>query len=244
MTLEELKARPDEFSPVKVEFVSRMVDSLSRPPRADTGADAGRYPRGDLDHRIAGMGRVLRPGALGAPWATPEPLAQTAFETVFRSACEYVRWPTDPPGSLTRRFVDATVEAGGIARKLSLKSTAARKLSETSVHISKLTEAAWIQDVRTPGTRRDAMLTLFREYREAVDAILMLRAFRQGADVPPRRYQLVEIPVRVFDSIQEVSLRDFERDAPVIECRMDGEPVAYEAGSTGYLLLTAHVARS
>ena len=195
MTLEELKARLDEFSPVKVEFVSRMVDSLSRPPRADTLGETWITASPEWVEYF-GLALSVHHGT------TFEPLALTAFEAVFRNACEYVHWPTDPPGSLTRRFVDVTVEAGGETRKLSLKSTAPRKLSESTAHISKLTEAAWIQDARTPSARRDAMLTLFREYREAVDAILMLRAFRQGTDVPPRRYQLVEIPGRVFDSIQ------------------------------------------
>ena len=41
--------------------------------------------------------------------------------------------------------------------------------------------------------------------------------------------QLFEIPVRLFDSIHESSLRDFERDAPVIACRVDGETVAHVA---------------
>lgn len=136
------------------------------------------------------------------------------------------RWTSPAP---TRRFVDLTVDVAGEMRKLSLKSTAARNLSETTVHISKLMEAAWIQDVRTPSARRDAMLTLFREYREAVSAILMLRAFRKEHGVPPQRYQLVEIPVRLFDSVQESSLRDFERDAPIIACRVDGETVAHVA---------------
>ena len=128
-----------------------------------------------------------------------------------------------------RRFVDITVDVAGETRKLSLKSTAARDLSEATVHISKLTEAAWIQDARTPSARRIAMLDLFQQYREAVSAILMLRAFRTDAGTPPQRYQLVEIPVRLFDSIHESSLRDFERDAPVIACQVDGETVAHVA---------------
>ena len=73
------------------------------------------------------------------------------------------------------------------------------------------------------------MLDLFQQYREAVSAILMLRAFRTDAGTPPQRYQLVEIPVRLFDSIHESSLRDFERDAPVIACQVDGETVAHVA---------------
>ena len=76
-----------------------------------------------------------------------------------------MRWPVDERGSLTRRFVDVTVEAGGEPRKLSLKSTAARRLSKTTTRISKLTEAAWIQDTRTPRARRDTMRKLFAEYR-------------------------------------------------------------------------------
>ena len=34
MTLDELKAELDTFSPVKVEFVSNVVESLSNPPRS------------------------------------------------------------------------------------------------------------------------------------------------------------------------------------------------------------------
>ena len=223
MTLDELKAKLDRFSPVKVEFVCRMVDSLSRPPQAMTSGETWIQRFLGLDSSTSDSRSPCITGA------TAEPLALTAFETVFRNACEYVGWPLDGPGSLTRRFVDVAVEVAGETRKLSLKSTAARDLSETKAHISKLTEAAWIQDARTPSARRDAMLDLFRQYREAVDAILMLRAFRGAAGSPPQRYQLLEIPVGVFDSIQASSLRDFERDAPVIACEIDGEPVAYVA---------------
>lgn len=222
MTLDELKAKLDDFSPVKVEFVSRMVDSLSQPPRADT--TRGTWITASPEWvEYFGLALSVHHGA------TLEPLALTAFEAVFRNACEYVGWSTDNPGSLTRRFVDVTVETGGETRKLSLKSTAPQNLSETTVHISKLTEAAWIQDTRTPRARRDALLGLFRQYREAVDAILMLRAFRSGAGEPPSRYQLVEIPVCLFDAIHDAPLRGFERDAPVIACEVDGQAVAHVA---------------
>ena len=222
MTLVELKAQLDTFSPVKVEFVARMVDSLSRSPRANIGGETWITMSPDWIEYF-GLSLSVHHGA------TPEPLALTAFETAFRNACGYVQWSMDAPGSLTQRFVDVTVDSAGETRKLSLKSTAARNLSETTVHISKLTEAAWIQDARTPSVRRAAMQDLFQQYREAVSAILMLRAFRRGAGVPPQRYQLVEIPVRLFDSIQEAPLRDFERDAPVIACQVDGKTVAHVA---------------
>lgn len=222
MTLEDLKSRLDEFSPVKVEFVARMVDSLSRPPRTTLGGKTWITASPDWIEYF-GLSLSVHHGV------TTEPLALTAFETVFRGACASAGWPTDAPGSLTQRFVDVTVVAGGETRKLSLKSTAARRLSEHSIHISKLTEAAWVQDVRTPAARRAAMLALFRQYREAVTAILMLRAFRDNPGTPPRRYQLVEIPVALFDSVQQASLRDFERDAPVIECRAYDRVAAHVA---------------
>ena len=77
---------------------------------------------------------------------TIEPLRLVTFEIAFRDACETADWEVDAPGSATQRFVDTTVVAGdGVERKLSLKSTAAQKLSKTTAHISKLTEAAWIQ---------------------------------------------------------------------------------------------------
>ena len=42
----------------------------------------------------------------------------------------------------------------------------------------------------------------------------------------PHKYQLVEIPVKIFDSIQQAPLQVFERDAPVIECTVDDRVVA------------------
>ena len=51
-------------------------------------------------------------------------------------------------------------------RKLSLKSTAAQRLSQTTVHISKLTEAAWIQDMRTSKERRRRTVGLFQDYMD------------------------------------------------------------------------------
>ena len=105
-------------------------------------------------------------------------LKETGFENAFRDACEAVGWGVDPPASATRRFVDITVQTSdGRRRRLSLKSTAAQRLSKSTIHISKLTEAAWIQDVRSARSRRTRTLELFEEYCATVDAIVMLRAF-------------------------------------------------------------------
>ena len=224
MTLDDLRARLDSFSPVQLEFVARVMDSLARPPSVDIRR-AGTWLTGSPEW-IEYFGLAL---SLHHSVST-EPLALTAFETVFRNACEHLGWRVDPPGSRTQRFVDLTVQPNaGPKMRLSLKSTAARNLSPTSVHISKLTEAAWVQDTRTARARRDQTRQLFREYRSAVSHIVMLRAFRERQDTVPDRYQLVEIPVSIFDSIQSAPLSVFERDAPLVECEVGGEVAAVVA---------------
>ena len=131
-------------------------------------------------------------------------------------------WNVERVESTTHRFSDLTVaDNEGGSRRLSLKSTAAQRLSEKTVHISKLTEAAWIQDVRSSRQRRSRTLELFQEYRNAVDAIVMLRAFRQRNKIP-ERYQLVEIPSTIFQSLQDSTMSEFDSDAPVISCSFRG----------------------
>ena len=212
MMLDELKATLDTFSPAKVEFVARVMESLANPLRAHIRARGTWLTSMPYWVEYFGLALSVHQGS------TAEPLGLSSFETVFRNPCEHVRWSVDPYGSMTRRFVDVMVRPGsGRCRRLSLKSTAARKLSRTTLHISKLTEAAWIQDARTAKARRELTLRLFREYKRAVGQIIILRAFRDGNDEMPCRYQLVKIPVRIFDSIQNAPLSIFERDAPRIE---------------------------
>lgn len=224
MTLAELKAKLDTFSAVKIEFVARVMDSLASPPSAEI-KQRGTWLTGSEEWiEYFGLALSVHHGA------TTEPLGLTAFETVFRNACEHLEWPIDPPGSKTQRFVDLTVRPGaGPERRLSLKSTAARNLSRTSLHISKLTEAAWIQDARTSRDRRNLTLELFRQYQAAVTHIVMLRAFREGPHEVPSLYQLVEVPANIFDPVQSAPLKVFTRDAPLIECRAGGNTVAVVA---------------
>ncbi len=213
MTLTDLKAKLDSLSPAKIRFVANVVDALATPPRARI-QKRGTWITGVPDWiEYFGLALSVHHGA------TPEPLGLTSFETVFRNACRSVGWHTDKPGSATRRFWDmeVTPDPHSVPLRLSLKSTAAKRLSERSAHISKLTEAAWIQDTRTPRARRDRLQNLFQDYRKAVDAIIMLRAFRDRSGTPGR-YQLLEIPTTIFAPIQDAALDAFQRDAPVIDC--------------------------
>lgn len=202
-----------------IRFVARLIDSLSSPPRADV---TNTWLTANAEWvEYFGLTISAHHGT------TVEPLGLTSFEVAFRNACEAVGWTVDAPDSATQRFVDTTVHAGSSTqRKLSLKSTAARRLSITTVHISKLTEAAWIQDVRSGRARRERTLELFRQYREAVDSVVMLRAFRSEPQSVPEKYQLLEIPTEIFASLEDAPLSAFAADGPTIYCAYRDEPIA------------------
>ena len=219
---EALKVSIDGLSPMGVRFVARMVDSLAEPPRVQFPAPDPTWITAEPDW-IEYFGLMIS----AHHGITAEALGLTSFETAFRSACEAVDWALGPPGSATQRFVDLAVEAAdGRERRLSLKSTAAQRLSETTAHISKLTEAAWIQDVRSARTRRQHTLELFEEYRAAVDAIIMLRAFQVDRTAMPHRYQLIEIPTAIFESLADAPQAAFHADGPTIDCAYLGNPTA------------------
>lgn len=200
-------------------FLARIIESLSSPLHAEVSDTwLGRTPGWS---EYFGLTISVHHGT------TTEPLGLIGFEVAFRNACEAVGWTVDEPGSAIQRFVDMTVQTNEeTERKLSLKSTAALRLSATTAHISKLTEAAWIQDVRSARTRRDHTIELFRQYREAVDSIIMLRAFRPDRVSLPTKYQLIEIPIDIFTSLEDAPLEAFAADGPTIDCTYQGDLVA------------------
>lgn len=134
------------------------------------------------------------------------PLFQESFDSAFLSACGQAGFAvnTAPPGT---RFWDAEV-AG---RKLSLKSSKARDLKAGKLHISKLTEAAWIQDCRTARSRRERTLELFQEYCDEVDAVVQLRYFSEK-----KLYELVEVPASMFAQVNGIGLSSFDSEGPTI----------------------------
>ncbi len=212
MTLTELKAKLNTLSPTAIRFVARMVDALSSPPSANVGESNTWLTTTPEWLEYFGLALSVHHGT------NVEPLKTQHFETVFQNACESVGWKVNGPTSETQRFLDLELQRGSFpSQKLSLKSTAAQRLSRTTAHISKLTEAAWIQDMRTAGERREKTLELFRNYTSAVDSIIMLRAFREKQQAPSR-YQLLEISTEIFQSLQKAKLETFNADGPTIDC--------------------------
>jgi len=221
MTLEEIKSKLDGLSPVKVSFVAKVIEALSNPPALDVRSVGTWLTDNPEWTEYFGLALSVHHGA------TIEPLRLTAFETVFRNACEHMGWNVLSPESQTQRLIDMTVSPHpGMTLHLSLKSTAARNLSKTSLHISKLTEASWIQDIRKASQRRFETIKLFRAYRQAVSRIIVLRSFRDKYEAPPYLYQLVEVPVSIFDSIENALVEAFATDGPRAPCTIDGKQVA------------------
>ena len=135
------------------------------------------------------------------------PLSTTQFEASFNEACSAAGWTVTATASATHRFFDTTVatESDAPPRHLSLKASAAQDMRAGTVHISKLTEAAWIQDVRRQSDRRDNIVRLFQEYQRSTSSIMMLRGFkeREGYAV---LYELLEIPTAVFGPVSRLSV--------------------------------------
>ena len=131
-----------------------------------------------------------------------EPLARQQFEAAFNRACEETGWIVVPEQSATHRFTDTSITKGSVVRRLSLKASAAKDLRPNFIHISKLTEAAGIQDVRRQVDRRDLLRDLFTSYRRACDSIIILRAFANPQQV---RYELAEVSTDLFAPVQSIT---------------------------------------
>lgn len=105
------------------------------------------------------------------------------------------------------RFWDLELDG----RKLSLKSSAAASIRENKLHISKLCEAAWIQDVRGAQAREEATKRLFAEYVSLVDSIIQLRYLHSTCT-----YEMVQIPSTLLGQVEQVPRASFAPDGPSI----------------------------
>ena len=146
------------------------------------------------------------------------PLATSSFEAAFVRAAE-AAGHTVTPAPDGNRFWDVDVDG----RRISLKSTAPKVLSLDRLHISKLCEAAWIQDVRSAAAREQETKQLFASYTGTVDSIIQLRLFKRKA-----MYELVEVPVAMLKQVASVPRAHFSADGPTI-----GIPIGADSPDSG-----------
>lgn len=134
------------------------------------------------------------------------PLFQESFDRAFIAAAEVAGFSIReaPQG---QRFWDVEIEG----RKISLKSSKAKSLKTGLLHISKLTEAAWIQDCRTAAKRHELTRVLFEKFCSEVDEITQLRYFERTCT-----YELVGVPVSLFRQVLDLSVSEFNADGPTI----------------------------
>jgi hypothetical protein len=142
------------------------------------------------------------------------PLFRESFDSAFIAACSYAGHKIEEAAD-GQRFWDVIVDG----KKISLKSSKAKSLREETLHITKLTEAAWIQDCRSAAKRREHTRRLFENYCDEVDAIVQLRYFQRF-----NQYELVEIPVSLFSQIIAVGKEYFEADGPTINIPIGKDP--------------------
>lgn len=133
-----------------------------------------------------------------------------AFESALLAACERAGFAVAPAPTRTTRFWDLTIDGD----RTSVKTTQAKGLKPDVIEVSKLSEAAWIQDVRNARDRRRKTLELFTDFSEAVKRWYVLRIFETDT---AWEYELVEIPVAIFGApIQALKVDDFDSDGPRI----------------------------
>ncbi len=142
------------------------------------------------------------------------PLATSSFEAAFIRAARAVGRTVNPAPD-GQRFWDVEIDG----RRISLKTTAAANLRVGSLHISKLCEAAWIQDMRSAASREEATKRLFAQYTGAVDSIIQLRLFKKRAF-----YELVEIPTQLLAQVADVPRAEFAPDGPTIGIPVGKDP--------------------
>jgi hypothetical protein len=146
------------------------------------------------------------------------PLDRLGFENAFLAASRAAGRATESAPSKTTRFWDALVDDAHIA----LKTEGALSMKADFLHISKLSEAAWIQDVRSARTRREKTFELVSAFLKIVDAVFVFRSYSK--ELTPH-YELVEIPVDHFRRVLDVPVAAFDSDAPKIMIRDDLGPI-------------------
>lgn len=192
----DLHGKIDRLNDQEAEVVGEFVDALLAPVSAELLPGSWLATK---EWSEAFLARLRAHHALSR-----EPLSTTQFEAAFEAACEAAGWGVVSSTSATQRFFDTTILVPGQAlMPISLKASSASDMRKTYVHISKLTEAAWIQDTRKQADRLARLVELFADYRESTHSIIILRGFKESDGV---QYELIEIPTKLFEAVEDLDL--------------------------------------
>jgi hypothetical protein len=146
------------------------------------------------------------------------PMDRLSFENAFLAASRASGRATEEAPSRTTRFFDATVDG----KRVALKTEGAKSMKADQLHISKLSEAAWIQDMRSGRRRHEMTIEFLEDFLANVDQIFVLRYYRSEA---APHYELVEIPITHFALLRDVPVSAFNADAPRIALEDSEGPI-------------------
>nr|WP_314142503.1 hypothetical protein [uncultured Rhodococcus sp.] len=196
MKREDLHGKIDRLNDQEAEVVGEFVDALLAPVSAELLPGSWLATK---EWSEAFLARLRAHHALSR-----EPLSTTQFEAAFEAACMAAGWGVVSSASATQRFFDTTILVPGqVPMPISLKASSASDMRKTYVHISKLTEAAWIQDTRKQADRQARIVELFADYRKSTYSIIILRGFKEPDGV---QYELIEIPTELFEAVEDLDL--------------------------------------
>lgn len=229
--INQLRAKIEDLNTQEILIVDNVVTSLKTPAEHAVLKDSW-LTAPEWAEAFLGLLRVHH-------GLSRSPLGTLQFEAAFNDASEVAGWKVTAAAGATNRFFDTVIVKDDTRVVLSLKSTAAKGMTENWVEISKLTEGAWIQDARRQADRRDSIVALFKEYRTVTNGIIILRAFRETDGV---RYQLVEIPTSLFEAVDSLSVENAQRGT--ISFPADARPPKFKIGidrSDAKLRLAVHI---
>lgn len=136
-------------------------------------------------------------------------LDRVGLEDAIRAASIAAGRTVHGPMAATQRFIDEVIDG----QKVAIKSTAAQGVKPDYLHISKVSEAAWIQDVRGAQAREERTKAQIAAYVAEVDRLWQMRI------LPDRvywHYQFVEMPMSLLAPVARLDRALFAPDGPTI----------------------------
>ncbi len=131
------------------------------------------------------------------------PLTKKTFEFFFCGASRASEKTAVQTANSVHPGEDVTVNN----QKFSLKTESGSAIKRDEIHISKLMEARWIRECRTPIDFRNNVLHRVVEHLSGYERIISLRSFDSGQK--RIEYELVEIPRRLLMEIKSLKASDF-----------------------------------